>query len=136
MDSVINVSASTLILLLIPLLLTSFMIISLAMVKRKNQLHKAFIIVFILMFFWFVGLIAQITLSERLNINPIYFEYFIYISACFTPVVLLFLARIFTHTKITFKRADLLLFVVPILSLIILWTNDYHHLFYKYYSIS
>ena len=136
MDSVINVSASTLILLLIPLLLTSFMIISLAMVKRKNQLHKAFIIVFILMFFWFVGLIAQITLSERLNINPIYFEYFIYISACFTPVVLLFLARIFTHTKITFKRADLLLFVVPILSLIILWTNNYHHLFYKYYSIS
>lgn len=136
MDFVINVSASTLILLLIPLLLTSFMIISLAMVKRKNQLHKAFIIVFILMFFWFVGLIAQITLSERLNINPIYFEYFIYISACFTPVVLLFLARIFTHTKITFKRADLLLFVVPILSLIILWTNDYHHLFYKYYSIS
>ena len=136
MDSVINVSASTLILLLIPLLLTSFMIISLAMVKRKNQLHKAFIIVFILMFFWFVGLIAQITLSARLNINPIYFEYFIYISACFTPVVLLFLARIFTHTKITFKRIDLLLFVIPILSLIILWTNDYHHLFYKYYSIS
>ena len=136
MDSVINVSASTLILLLIPLLLTSFMIISLAMVKRKNQLHKAFIIVFILMFFWFVGLIAQITLSERLNINPIYFEYFIYISACFTPVVLLFLARIFTHTKITFKRADLLLFVVPILSLILLWTNDYHHLFYKHYSVS
>ena len=136
MDAVINVSASTLILLLIPLLLTSFMIISLAMVKRKNQLHKAFIIVFILMFFWFVGLIAQITLSARLNINPIYFEYFIYISACFMPVVLLFLARIYTHTKITFKRADLLLFVVPILSLILLWTNDYHHLFYKHYSVS
>ena len=125
-----------LILLLIPLLLTCFMIISLASVKRKNQLHKVFLVVFVLLFFWFVGLIAQILLSEKLNINPIYFEYFIYISACFTPVVIYFLAKIFTHTKITFRRSDLLLFVVPIISLLVLWTNDFHHLFYKQYSIS
>ncbi len=136
MNNVISASASTLILLLIPLLLTSFMIISLFSVKKKNQLHKVFIITFILLFFWFVGLIAQITLSGKLNIDPIYFEYFIYISACFTPVVLFFLARIFVHTKIRFKRIDLLLFVVPIISLLILWTNDFHHLFYKQYSVS
>ena len=125
-----------LILLLIPLLLTCFMIISLANVKRKNQLHKVFLIVFMLLFFWFVGLIAQILLSVRFNINPIYFEYFIYISACFTPVVVYFLAKIFTHTKITLKRAACLLFVVPIISLLVLWTNDFHHLFYKQYNIS
>ena len=124
-----------LILLLIPLLLTCFMIISLANVKRKNQLHKVFLIVFMLLFFWFIGLIAQILLSARFNINPIYFEYFIYISACFTPVVVYFLAKIFTHTKITLKRADCLLFVVPIISLLVLWTNDFHHLFYKQYNI-
>ena len=136
MNNVNSASVSTLILLLIPLLLTSFMIVSLLSVKKKNQLHKVFIIIFIFLFCWFVGLIAQITLSKKLNINPIYFEYFIYISACFTPVVLFFLARIFVHTKIRFKRIDLLLFVVPILSLLILWTNDFHHLFYKHYSIS
>ncbi len=136
MDSIISASASTLILLLIPLLLTCLMMISLCTVKKKNQLHKVFIIIFVLLFFWFTGLIAQITLSGKFNINPIYFEYFIYISACFVPVFLLFLARIFVHTKIRFKRVDLLLFVVPIISLLILWTNDYHHLFYKYYSVS
>ncbi len=136
MDSVISVSASTLILLLIPLLFTVFMIISLLHVKKKNQLHKVFIIVFVLLALWFIGLIAQIILSNRFNINPIYFEYFIYISACFTPVLIFFLAKIFTHTKINIKRLDLLLFVIPIISLIVLWTNDYHHLFYKYYSIS
>ena len=136
MDSIISASASTLILLLIPLLLTCFMIISLCTVKKKNQLHKVFIIIFVLLFFWFVGLIAQITLSKKLNINPIYFEYFIYISACFTPVFLLFLARIFVHTKIRFKVIDLLFFVIPIISLLILWTNDFHHLFYKQYSVS
>jgi len=136
MDNTITANISTLILLLIPLLLTIFMIISLSSVKKKNQLHKVFIVVFVLLFFWFVGLIAQITLSNKFNINPIYFEYFIYISACFTPVVIFFLAKIFTHTKITFRILDILLFVVPIISLIILWTNDFHHLFYKYYSVS
>lgn len=136
MDDTLKTSVSTLILLLIPLLLTIFMLISLFNTKKKNQLHKVFIIIFILLFCWFVGLIAQITLSRKLNIDPIYFEYFIYISACFTPVVLYFLAKIFIHTKIRFKRIDLLLFIVPILSLIILWTNDFHHLFYKQYSIS
>ena len=136
MDGIINSSVSTLFLLLVPLLLTSLMLISLASTKKKNQLHKVFIIIFTLLFFWFLGLIAQITLSKKLNINPIYFEYFIYISACFTPVVLYFLAKIFVHTKITLRYKDLLLFVVPILSLFILWTNDFHHLFYKQYSVS
>ena len=136
MDSVISVDVSTLILLLIPLLFTIFMNISLLHVKKKNQLHKVFIIVFALLGFWFIGLIAQIILTSKFDIDPIYFEYFIYISACFTPVAILFLAKIFTHTKITFRRLDLLLFLVPVLSLLVLWTNDYHHLFYKYYSVS
>lgn len=136
MDNVISVNTSTLILLLIPLLFTIFMAISLLHVKKKNQLHKIFIIVFTLLGLWFIGLIAQIILCNKLDIDPIYFEYFIYISACFTPVVIFFLAKIFTHTKINIRRLDLLLFVIPVLSLLVLWTNDYHHLFYKYYSVS
>ncbi len=136
MDGVTKVNASTLILLVIPLLLTSFMIITITNIKKKNQLHKVFIVVFMLLFFWFIGLIAQILLSSKFNIDPLYFEYFIYISACFIPVAIFFLAKIFTHTKIEFRRVDLLLFVVPIISLIILWTNNFHHLFYKRYSTS
>lgn len=136
MENNVSATPATLILLLIPALLTIFMIVSLGRVKNKNQLHKIFLIVFVLLFFWFLGLILQITLSAKLNINPIYFEYFIYISACFTPVFIFFLALIFTNTKISFKRIYILLFIVPIISLLVLWTNDSHHLFYKYYSIS
>ena len=136
MDDTVSMSISNLILLLIPLLLSIFMILTLLHVKKKNQLHKIFIIVFTLLSLWFIGLIAQITLSSRLNIDPIYFEYFIYVAACTTPVALFFLAKIFTHTKINFKKTDLLLFIVPVISLLVLWTNDFHHLFYKQYSVS
>lgn len=126
----------TMILLIIPLLFTIFMIISLKSVKKKSQLHKVFLITFELLALWFSGLIAQILLSDRLHIDPIYFEYVIYIGACFVPVALIFIALIFTNTKIVLKRVHLLLFVIPIISLLVLWTNDFHHLFYKQYSVS
>lgn len=34
------------------------------------------------------------------------------------------------------KKRYILLFIIPIISLIILWTNDWHHLFYEHYSVN
>lgn len=129
--------ASTLdiLLLFIPLIIITGMIIFLVNVKKKNQLHKIFIILFSLLFMWFVGLLLQISLSSKLNLEPIYFEYFIYISACFLPVFILIMSLIFINTKINLNSKYLLLFVIPVISLLVLWTNDIHHLFYNYYSI-
>ena len=39
-------------------------------------------------------------------------------------------AELFTKTKIYFKKSYLLLFIIPILTLIMVWTNNYNHLFY------
>lgn len=126
----------TIILLIIPLLFTIFMMITLKNVKKKNQLHKIFFTTFILLALWFAGLLAQILLAEPLHIPPIYFEYIIYIAACFVPVAVMFIALIFTNTRIVLRRIHLLLFVIPIISLLVLWTNDLHHLFYIQYSTS
>ena len=102
--------------------------------KKKNQLTKIFSIDFILIMLWNISLILQIYFSNNKSINPIWFDYIAYIGICFLPVSLLFTGRIFANTKIKFKKSDMLLLIVPTISLIILWTNDYHHLFYKYYS--
>ncbi len=82
-----------------------------------------------------LGVIFQDILSKNFNWNPWNFEKFIYIGTCFLPVAIFFTGLIFAKTKITFKKRYLLFFIVPALSLIVLWTNDYHHLFYKTYSI-
>ena len=42
---------------------------------------------------------------------------------------------VFTKTKIKIKKIYYILLIVPILSLLLLWTNDWHHLFYKTYSV-
>ena len=126
----------TLITLVITTIVNVFLTIYLSKKKNKNQLNQVFICALSLLILWSIGLIAQIILSQPLKIEPIYFDYFVYIGACFVPVAVFFMGIIYANTKIEFKKRYLLLFIVPIISLITLWTNDYHHLFYKQYSTS
>lgn len=103
--------------------------------KRNTQLVKTFSCSILLMILWCTILSLQILFSSKLNISPIYFDYIVYIAICFLPLVLFFVGKIYTHTTIKFKKSDLLLLIVPITTLLVLWTNDFHHLFYKKYSI-
>ena len=104
--------------------------------KKKSQLDTIFVIIMGLLLAWMLGAIIQILGVTQWNINPLYIDYFIYIPTNFLPVSLLFLALIFSRTKITFKKRYLLYFLLPIISLLVLWTNESHHLFYKVYSIN
>ncbi len=125
-----NSTMGLLIISLIANLATLFVILKPA---RKAQLDIAFSLNLLNNLICLVGQIAQL-LCINTNIKPIYFDYFVYIGTCFLPVSIFFTGLIFANTKITFKKRYLLFFIMPILSLIILWTNDLHHLFYITYS--
>ena len=102
--------------------------------KNKKQFENVFTIILILLIFWVLCDILQITCAQRFNIDPIYFDYFAYIPGCFLSVAFFFMALIFAKTKITYKKGYLLLFIIPMLSLFLLWTNKFHNLFYIKYS--
>lgn len=104
--------------------------------KGRSQLKTFFCVDLICVLVICLGVIFQDILSKNFNWVPWNFEKFIYIGTCFLPVAIFFTGLIFAKTKITFKKRYLLFFIVPALSLIVLWTNDYHHLFYKHYSIN
>lgn len=113
-------------------------IIFISIIKHKisrSQLKTVFIFLYSSMLVIYMGTILQIIFSNILKINPIYFEYFIYIGNVLLPLGFLFMGLIFANTKIKFKNRYLVLVLIQIISLIVLWTNDYHHLFYKQYSI-
>ena len=120
--------------LVISCILSISLILYLIRFRNKSQLQKVFIIDSFLVFGWCISLLIQKYFCKMYDISPIYFDYFIYIFICLLPVSVVFTGLIFANTKISFKPKYLLLFLVPILSLIILWTNDYHHLFYVHYS--
>lgn len=113
-------------------------IISLMVIKtkiKKSQLKTAFMRMYMCMIIMCIGPISQIIFADILNINPVYFEYFTYIGNCFLPVAFLFVGLIFANRKIKSNKKYGLLFIIPIISLLILWTNDWHHLFFVNYSI-
>lgn len=123
-------------LLLISIILTLFLLIYLFYKKKSSQLRNVLIIDCILTMIISAGVLCQSLFSIYFGANPMFFENIIYIGTCFLPIAILFTGLIFSNTKINIKKTHLLLFIIPIISLIILWTNDYHHLFYKYYSFN
>ena len=126
----------TLVLLLIAAIANGVLLTSILKSKSKKQIKKIFSFNLICLLICTTGQITQILFSQKLGIKQIYFDYFVYIGTCFLPISIYFTGLSFENTKIQFKKKYSVLFIIPIISLIILWTNDYHHLFYKQYSTS
>lgn len=126
----------TLVLLLIVAIANGVLLTSILKSKSKKQIKKIFSFNLICLLICTTGQITQILFSQKLGIKQIYFDYFVYIGTCFLPISVYFTGLSFENTKIQFKKKYSVLFIIPIISLIILWTNDYHHLFYKQYSTS
>ena len=104
--------------------------------KNNSQINKLFSYTLICILIISIGVILQSIFSNLFTIDPIHFEKFIYIGTCFLPVFLYLTSIAFSNTKINFNKWYLLLFVIPIISLIVLCTNNLHHLFYKTYSMN
>lgn len=120
------------ILSLISTIMLLFITILIARMKNKQQIHYAFLsLVFFTMFWSFIRTI-QILIEK--NNEIIILEKLVYIGVCFLPVSILLTGIIFAKTRIRFSWKYLLLFIVPIISLAIFFTNEYHHLFIVKYS--
>ena len=103
--------------------------------KSKKRLVKLFSTIFISMLVWDTSLLLQNLFSNKLNINPIYFDYISYVGVMFLPVFLYLTAKAFAKPNFKLQKYHAFLFAVPILSVTVLWTNDFHHLFYTNYSL-
>ena len=116
--------------------LFSLMILSiyLSKQKNKNKIHKVFSIISVMLQIYILSMFAQLTLADKINVQPIYFEYITGCVAEYIPVVFLIAALLFFNENVNIKKLWWL-FIIPSLSLLSLWTNDLYHLFYKVYSI-
>ena len=101
--------------------------------KEKSQLKTAFLTLLIFMFIWTFGSILQI-LFQNTDIDPFLFEKFAGIGVWFSPIAFLAVGIIFAKTKLKIKWYHFLLLIIPIITAIISFTNEYHHLIFKVYS--
>lgn len=126
---VINI---TVILLFISLLIAIFLIFKTKKTSDINNLMKYFLWINILLIVYILPLIFQILFSQK-NIKSLYFDYITYIGAILVPVIFYAFSREFSGKKDANKNIRYY-FIIPIISLLIIWTSDFHKMFYASYS--
>lgn len=104
--------------------------------ESNRQLIKAFMSTIICMIGWSLALIIQLFVVNFISEDKArYVDYFlVYPFIIFMPLALFFFAYIFKNKKITFQRWFILLFIIPVVTMFVVFTNELHHLFYEVYS--
>lgn len=100
----------------------------------ENKIAKVVNVVFIELIIWCSGVLFQKILGPSMPGSLIYFDYVTYVGICALFPTCLYLSYAFINDQKMPPKKYALLFIVPIICLLLLWTNDYHHLFYKVYS--
>lgn len=123
----------TLIILFIALITLTVLFNNTSKKSKNNYLYRSFAVLVMFFIVYIFGMSLQILCSNT-KIPPVYFEYFAYIGGMCFPTAIFIMACTYFNGN---KKLDKLraLYIIPAILLIILWTNDFHHLFYKEYSI-
>lgn len=113
------------------ILMLFIMFVYILLAKNKKQLHFVFILIVIEVFIWAGAVIAR-HLSADNQVMVIFWENATYIGAGMVPVSLIILAKAYSGKGLT--KRYLLLCIVPLITQILAWTNEYHNLFYQSYG--
>lgn len=102
--------------------------------KNKQLIHYVFLGLMGCLFIWAIG--AMLLLLDNLLGRPIqiWTVNFTYIGLILTPVAALYVGVVFAHNTVKLSPFHLLTLAIPALSLFLLFTNDLHHVFYKFYD--
>ena len=104
-------------------------------VEKENTSLKYFICLVFCMIMWCIILDIQIFIIDFISPSKaIYSDYIVYIFVVLMPVFLLLFAYSELTGKTRIERWQLSLFILAFFNLIMIWTNDFHHLFYVRYS--
>ncbi len=120
--------------LIISMLLLLFNTDIIARIKRKRQIHYAFLLTNACLLLWTVIRLIQKILYDTQGVFYPVLEHFMYIGICLLPVCLLMFGVVFANTRIRWNWKYLLVFIIPVISILVALTNSLHHLFIVEYS--
>ena len=122
--------------LIISTLLVTFLIRYALKSKPYTQIQKLFALMLGSVAIICIGLIVQKLLYIFFKIDPVYIEGFVYIGTCLFPVFFFLMTLSLINTNVKFSKKYILLFIIPVINILLIFTNNYHHLFYKVYSFN
>ena len=120
--------------LILSLLLVLFISGIIARMKRKRQIHYAFLLTNTCVLVWSTVRLIQKILYDAWGVYYPALEHFLYIAVCLLPIFVLMIGVVFAKTRIQWNWKYLLLFIIPLISIVVALTNSIHHLFIVKYS--
>ncbi|MBN7772274.1 diguanylate cyclase [Clostridium aminobutyricum] len=121
-------------LLILSTLVVLYFLLLVAKRTPKKQIHYAVLSITASILLWNVAVLLYLTFDKVPWIQAIC-ERLYFLGAIFVSISILFTGLIFAQTKIKFIWKHALLFVVPVISIIVLFTNQSHHWFYTVFSL-
>ncbi|WP_227017010.1 diguanylate cyclase [Sinanaerobacter chloroacetimidivorans] len=121
-------------LLILSTLVVLYFLLLVAQRKQKKQIHYAVLSITISILIWNVAVLLYQTFDNVPWILSIC-ERLYFLGTILISISILFTGLIFARTKIKFTWKHTLLFIVPVISIAVLLTNQSHHLFYTTFSL-
>lgn len=103
--------------------------------KNKKQISYAFLCVLAFMTLWNIGSLAEKYINYLFDYTSMLAIKLCFISICFISVSFLYLGIIFAKTRILFNWKQIFVFVIPVISTILILTNEKHYLYFVKFSI-
>ena len=122
--------------LIFSLLLVLFISAIIARMKRKQQIHYAFLLTNACVLLWSTTRLIQKILYDVRGVFYPTLEHFMYIAVCLLPVFVLMIGVVFAKTRIQWNWKYVLVLIIPSISIVVALTNSLHHLFIVKYSFT
>lgn len=123
----------TKILLTFSLLIVTFFMFYTNKYRNSSKPYKYIFIFLSMLAYWIVCMLSQSLFAFKFGIPPVYFEYFTGFVAVYIPIIVFMLAITYYNNLANTKQYRWL-YIFPTICLIMLWTNNFHHMFYIEYS--
>lgn len=101
---------------------------------RRKQLHRYFMLTILFLIIYNFGMALLIAAQLFFRYQDIRIEYIVFLGVTLCSVFFLLVGLVFVKQYIVFNYRHYLLFIVPVITNVVLWTNQYHGLFYTEYG--
>ena len=102
---------------------------------QQSQVRSAFLVTIVVLTLWNAGTILELDFRIATGATQMPFVNICYIGICLVPVAILCLGRVLLNPDWLPKPGHAVLLVFPLVSIVMVFTNPLHNLFFRYFSV-
>ncbi|MDD6677871.1 MAG: histidine kinase N-terminal 7TM domain-containing protein [Firmicutes bacterium] len=130
------ISSTELFLLLVLIVFfVSFLVYSMASKRRMRLVQKLYDAFCAVILVWMLSLVGMRFTNPENQVGMYIWDSLTYIGVAFAPMFMLQIALAFVSGRERMPKRWMFLYIVPVITNLVVWTNPLHHLHYRVFSV-